>query len=83
MLISSIIGCGIILGSLLVLRIMQLRKRRVEKKKVLEQRLEHLILTNKKNLRKIVLLALPLAKGQTASFYTKKSRSKLETTLFV
>lgn len=37
----------------------------------------------KKNLRKIVLLALPLAKGQTASFYTKKSRSKLETTLFV
>ncbi|TKI53715.1 hypothetical protein FC756_22840 [Lysinibacillus mangiferihumi] len=46
MLISTIIRWGFILGSLLVLRMMQIRKRRVEKKKVLADRLEHLLLTN-------------------------------------
>lgn len=48
MLIILIIGCGIVFGGLLVLRAIRRKKVRIEKKKFMQHRLEHLILTNRK-----------------------------------
>ncbi|QPR68365.1 hypothetical protein I6G82_01435 [Lysinibacillus macroides] len=48
MLIYFIIGCGIIIVTLWIVRMIRVRKERLEKKKLLEQRLEHLMHTNKK-----------------------------------
>lgn len=45
MLIFLIIACGS--GVILFFRMIRLKKERVEKKKIMEQRLAHLILTNK------------------------------------
>lgn len=46
--IFLIIGGCVVIGGILFVRMNRLRKERLEKKKFLEQRLEHLILTNKK-----------------------------------
>ncbi|MDM5249889.1 MULTISPECIES: hypothetical protein [unclassified Lysinibacillus] len=46
--IAIISGVVIIIGSFILMCILQLRKERKEKKMILEQRLEHLLQSNKK-----------------------------------
>lgn len=48
MLIFFIIGCGIIIGGIFFKRTVRLKKDRLEKRAILNQRLEYLILSDKK-----------------------------------
>ncbi|MFJ7371661.1 hypothetical protein ACIQVU_19885 [Lysinibacillus sp. NPDC098008] len=52
MLVYVIIGCGITIGVLWILQIIRIGKKRLEKKRALEQRLKQLIFTNKKSSHK-------------------------------